>query len=142
MKENKGIQPNPNVGGILYDDVTHESLPSPDLDGLSMDAAVADFDNDGDLDIIVANEFGGNILLLNNGEGVFSNESSGRIPVSSRDSEDIGLADFDNDGDIDIVIVSEDDQINELYYNNGTGLFADVSNRIIPRGISNGCWSC
>ena len=121
---------------LPYRDVTSENLPGSDLEGLSMDAAVADLDLDGDPDIVIANEFGRNILLLNDGNGVFTNASS-RFPDSSRDSEDIGIADFDSDGDPDIVIVSEDDEINELYFNTGSGEFSDESSRIPVEGVSN-----
>lgn len=119
-----------------YTDVSSSNLPRNTLGGLSMDAATADLDADGDLDIVIANEFGRNILLINNGSGRFTNGSS-RLPNTTRDSEDIALADFDQDGDIDIVIVSEDDQVNEYYINDGNANFSDVSNRIISQGTSN-----
>ena len=51
----------------LYEDVTGTHLPSGVLDGLSMDAGVGDVDDDGDLDIVIANEFNPNILLINDG---------------------------------------------------------------------------
>ena len=78
-----------------------------------MDAAAADFDNDGDWDILIANEHRPNIMLINEGKGKFANESANRIPQVNHDSEDIGIADFDHDGDLDIVVVSEDDKTNE-----------------------------
>jgi hypothetical protein len=101
-----------------------------------MDAGVADIDADGDLDIVIANEFRPNILLLNRGDGVFT-LASDRLPRTERDSEDVGLADFDGDGDLDIVIVSEDDQINEMYLQEDNGSFTDASDRIPVTGTSN-----
>ena len=121
---------------LPYHDVTTSNLPGSDLEGLSMDAAVSDLDLDGDPDIVIANEFGPNILLLNDGAGMFTNASS-RFPDSSRDSEDIGIADFDGDGNPDIAIVSEDDEVNELYFNLGNGEFSDESSRLPADGISN-----
>lgn len=120
----------------LYKDVTTTHLPYKDLQALSMDAAIADLDQDGDPDILIANEHRPNILLMNNGKGLFTNESS-RIPQIAHDSEDIGIADFDLDGDLDIVVVSEDDKTNELYLNNGNGTFTDGGNRIPVTGTSN-----
>jgi hypothetical protein len=102
-----------------------------------MDAGVADIDGDGDLDIVVANEFRPNILLLNDGSGRFS-DTSDRLPRTEHDSEDVGIADFDGDGDLDIVIVTEDDQVNELYLNDGTAHFVDESRRIPVSGTTNG----
>jgi len=120
----------------LFTNVSTTNLPVADLTRLSMDAASADFDNDGDLDILIANEHRPNILLINDGKGKFSNGSS-RIPQINHDSEDIGIADFDHDGDLDIVIVSEDDKTNEFYLNNGDGTFLNAGERIPVTGTSN-----
>ena len=120
-----------------YKDVTQSNLPFKDLQRLSMDAGVADLDQDGDLDILIANEHRPNILLINDGKGFFTNESEKRIPQVNHDSEDIGIADFDGDGDLDIVVVSEDDKVNELYLNNGNGTFTDAGDRIPVTGTSN-----
>ena len=121
----------------LFTDVSKTNLPIADLGRLSMDAATADFDNDGDLDILIANEHRPNIMLINDGKGKFTNKSANRIPQVGHDSEDIGIADFDHDGDLDIVVVSEDDKTNELYLNNGDGTFTDAGNRIPVSGTSN-----
>ena len=120
----------------LYEDVTRTHLPYQDLQRLSMDAAIKDLNEDGYPDIIIANEHRPNILLINDGTGKFTNESH-RIPQVDHDSEDIGIADFDMDGDLDIIIVSEDDQINEFYLNNGDGTFSDAGDRIPVTGTSN-----
>lgn len=128
---------NTKITTPLYTDVTFTHLPYKDLTLLSMDAGIADLDGDGDLDILIANEHRPNILLINNGKGKFSNESTRRIPQVAHDSEDIGIADFDRDGDLDIVVVSEDDKTNELYLNNGNGTFSDAGDRIPVTGTSN-----
>ena len=121
---------------ILYEDVSRAQLPWQDLGGLSMDAAAADFDGDGDLDLLIANEHLPNIYLVNDGTGRFSNQSQ-RIPQVARDSEDIGVADFNSDGHLDAIVVSEDDEINELYLNRGDGSFADAGERLPVTGVSN-----
>jgi len=120
-----------------YEDVTATHLPAGVTDGLSMDARPVDVDADGDLDIIIANEHRANILLLNDGSGRFSDASAARLPRGEHDSEDIGIADFDGDGDVDIVVVSEDDQTNELYLNDGKGFFSDAAKRLPVTGTSN-----
>jgi VCBS repeat protein len=121
----------------LFKDVSVTHLPIEDLSKLSMDAASADFDMDGDLDILIANEHKPNIYLVNDGTGHFINMSVEKIPQVNHDSEDIGIADFDRDGDLDIIVVSEDDKTNELYLNNGDGSFADASERLPVTGTSN-----
>ena len=126
-----------DTSSLLYTDVTSTNLPYKDLQLLSMDAGIADLDLDGDMDILIANEHKPNILLLNDGKGNFTNVSSTHIPQVDHDSEDIGVADFDLDGDPDIIIVSEDDKTNELYLNNGDGTFTDAGDRIPVTGTSN-----
>jgi len=122
---------------VTYKDVSTTNLPLGSLGGNNMDANTGDIDNDGDLDIVIAGEFIPNILLINDGDGIFTDESAARLPQVIHDSEDVGIADFDMDGDPDIVFVSEDDQVNELYFNDGDGIFTDVSNRLPVNGTSN-----
>ena len=120
-----------------FREVTGTHIPASALIGPSMDAHPADVDADGDLDIFVACEFCSNILLINDGEAHFDDESAFRLPRTRRDSEDIGVADFDEDGDLDVIFVSEDDRTNELYLNNGRGFYEDASDRLSVQGTSN-----
>lgn len=120
----------------LFHDVTDSHLPTEALGGLSMDAKPADLDADGDLDLVIANEFRPNILLLNDGSGRFS-DASERLPAAEHDSEDVGIADFDGDGDLDVIVVTEDDQTNEFYLNDGSATFTDAGDRWPVTGTSN-----
>lgn len=113
-----------------FEDVSESQLPVADLMNNSMDIVSADIDGDGDQDLVIASEFRQNLLLLNDGKGKFSNGTEGRIPRKQHDSEDIAVADFDRDGDPDIIFVSEDDKIHEYYLNDGKGFFTDVSDRL------------
>jgi hypothetical protein len=122
---------------VIYIDVSAANLPLSTLGNNSMDAKTADLDGDTDIDIVVACEFCPNIILINDGEGLFTNESAARLPQVVHDSEDIGIADFDGDDDPDIIFVSEDDQTNEFYINNGSGFFTDFTSRILVTGTSN-----
>lgn len=121
---------------IRFVDVTDTHLPGGS--GLHMDAAAVDIDGDGDLDLAIAQEFRRNLLLVNDGTGRFSDQSAQRLPHAEHDSEDVGIADFDLDGDPDIVVVSEDDRIHELYINDGTGTFTDEGARIPVQSVANG----
>jgi len=112
----------------LYTNVS-DNLPNNGAKGSSMDVIAVDIDRDGDLDIILANEFQANTILLNNGKGVFTNGTVGNLPQIVHDSEDIASADFNNDGFIDLIFCSEDDivmgkqNVHEYYLGNGAGKF-------------------
>lgn len=118
-----------------FTDHTQTGLPAG-LSGRTMDVASADLDNDGDIDLVLAMEFDRNVILLNNGNAVFTDAATA-LPANAHDSEDIGIADFDNDKDPDIVIVSEDDRINELYMNEGDAMFIESAEALPVSGISN-----
>jgi hypothetical protein len=84
----------------------------------------------------LANEFQPNTLLFNNGESIFTDVSATNLPQVIHDSEDIGIADFNNDGYPDIIFVSEDDFIHEIYLNDGNGFFT-LPEYSIPNSICN-----
>ena len=59
-----------SVNAQLLQDVSSTNLPDLVKRPFnSMDANVADIDNDGDLDIVLAIEFYKNVILLNDGNG-------------------------------------------------------------------------
>jgi len=120
-----------------FEIVSATHLPVTSLEGRSMDARFSDFDGDGDQDLVIVLEFEPNILLINAGGGVFNDESNTRLPRSARDSQDVGVADFDLDGNMDIIVVTGVELVNELYLSNGNGTFNDDSDRIPVKGISN-----
>lgn len=109
------------------------NLPDNGAKAASMDVRHADLDADGDLDIVLANEFQANTILLNDGTGLFSNGTLGILPQEIHDSEDVSIADFNDDGILDLVFCSEDDvvigkiNVHEYYLgqDNGSYLAAD-----------------
>ncbi len=112
-------------------------LPLEALQGRSMDARLVDLDADGRLDLIVASEFGQNVVLLAGPDG-FANARNALPRGRMHDSEDIGVGDLDGNGLLDVVFVSEDDQTNEMYLQTEPGVFTDASDRLpAPGGISN-----
>ncbi|MDC0720185.1 FG-GAP repeat domain-containing protein [Nannocystis bainbridge] len=119
-----------------YEDFT-ATLPGPSTTGQTMEARAADLDGDGDLDLVLAKEWQPNALLLNDGTGHSFKDASDRIPQAVHDHEDIAIADLDGDGDLDIVVASEDDAAKELYLNDGQALFVDASDRLPQLGKSN-----
>ena len=126
----------PNLPAQLFEDAS-DRLPDNGARGQSMDVQAADLDGDGDLDIVLANEFQANTLLFNDGEGRFTNGSQ-RLPQEVHDSEDVAIADYDRDGDLDLFFCSEDDvtlgwlNVHEFYLNDGEGNFSPAPAYQLP----------
>jgi len=119
-----------------FSDVSMTNLPVGLLGGLCMDADHGDVDGDGDADLVLAQEFDTNIVLLNNGVGVFT-LSVGAVNGGSGDNEDVQLADFDGDTDLDMLTVHEDDAVHSLLANDGAGFFTVVPGAIPVNSVAN-----
>ncbi|MFN3848161.1 MAG: FG-GAP-like repeat-containing protein [Spirosomataceae bacterium] len=113
----------------IFEDASN-NLPDDGAKGPSMDVQAADIDDDGDLDIVLANEFKANTILINDGKAKFTDESVNRLPQVVHDSEDVVIKDFDQDGKLDLIFCSEDDKEHELYLNKGKGYFMKAENQL------------
>ncbi len=91
-----------------------------------------DVDDDGWLDLAVANDSVPNYLYRNRHDGTFEDISylSG-FAVSGEGREQasmgIGVGDYNRDGKVDLYVTSFSDDYNTLYRNDGDGNFSDVS---------------
>ncbi|HEY1009180.1 MAG TPA: VCBS repeat-containing protein [Daejeonella sp.] len=118
------------------------------------ESVLFDADGDGDKDILFANltNNGGQWekdpqtrLLINNGKGVFKDETGKRMPSNKFSTYAANVIDFDNDGDEDILLSAvkipgfSPDKI-RAYSNNGNGVFTDVSTEVIPEGTEGRSW--
>lgn len=118
-------------------------------DSQSHGASWGDYDNDGDLDLFVANDKAPNFLYKNllkeTGTANFQKASSaevGEVVTDNRNSYGSSWGDFDNDGDLDLFVTNRDN--NHLYENrlNEGGKLEKVSdgNNVDNNvGNSNGC---
>lgn len=92
-----------NDAGMSFVDVTDESGTA--VDGYGMGATCADYDQDGDVDILVT-RLGTNVLLQNNGDGTFSDvtEIAGINFVGF--GTGAAFLDFDRDGRLDLYLAN------------------------------------
>lgn len=113
-----------NDGNGLFSDVSHTTRTGPDsLPMVGWGTGFLDYDNDGWLDLFVANGhlltnieqfdtastyYQPNFLYHNQHDGSFGRVEIGLEPV--RSSRGSAFGDFDNDGDIDILTSNTDDQ--------------------------------
>ncbi len=130
------LGPAPPANSAAYRDVSATQLPAATRGRMCMDAAHADVDADGDTDLVLAIEFGLNVLLLNDGNGTFSNDPSA-ITSGDGDNEDLLLIDFNADGAPDLFSAHEDDGVHSFALNNGSGVFVDASMNLPLQSIAN-----
>jgi len=95
-------------------------------------AIFVDVNNDGKLDLLVANDSERNYLYLNKGDGTFDDQSyiSGfAFNFDGREIASMGLAvgDYLNNGRIDVLDTDFSDDYKALYRNDGHASFTDVS---------------
>ncbi len=88
-----------------------------------------DYDNDGHVDLFVA-KCGCDpvdILMHNNGDGTFTSTAATLGFADSQQSWSSAWGDFDNDGDMDVLVGSSASNYHKLMRNNGDGTFTNVT---------------
>ena len=142
-----------NNGDKTFTDITSKAFPEGIKDIWYGGSAWGDYDLDGDLDLYISGyvdfsrrpqytdlrfpmDFGGlpNMLYKNNGNGIFTDETS-KIPVltdASRKSMQVLFHDFNEDRYPDLFVANDTDA-NGFYLNRGNGTFKSFSG---PSGLS------
>jgi len=124
-----------NNGDGTFTDVTRE-MGIIDLDGRAMGVGAVDYDDDGWMDIYVANDHTLNYLWHNDEGKKFTDRGTMSGTAFSQAGEatvsmSVDFADYNNDGLMDLFV--SDDTYCSLYQNLGNGVFAD---RSYPAGIA------
>ena len=103
-----------------------------------MGVASGDVDRDGDFDLVVVSRAANQVwTLVNDGTGRFSRREvdipGGRIRTTSGFAQGTQLGDIDDDGDLDLVVLTNDyvgthDRVGHLIFvNDGSGVFSEDS---------------
>ncbi|HLY59928.1 MAG TPA: CRTAC1 family protein [Terriglobia bacterium] len=125
-----------NNGDGTFTEVSHLSDIGKSM-GKAWGVVAVDINNDGLMDLFVANDTVANFLFANRGQGKFEEialqagvgySSDGR----ARSGMGVDAADFDQDGWVDLFVTNVDQEMYALYHNNGDETFDDVS---VPTGI-------
>jgi len=121
-----------NNGDGTFTDVSVKAGVSDPNSYYGLTAVFADLNNDGRVDLAVANDSTPNYLYLNKGDGTFEDASyaSGyALNENGRETASMGLAvgDYLNNGWLDLYNTVFSDDYNPLYRNEGGANFIDVS---------------
>ena len=120
-----------NNGDGTFTDITRAAgLYRPDGKGLG--AVFADFDEDGRIDLFVANDLTPNFLFHNEGRAVFTETAlAAGVAVATDGRVRAGMGtdagDYDGDGRLDLVVTNFESEAHSLFRNLGGGLFADAT---------------
>jgi hypothetical protein len=120
-----------NNGDGTFTDISVESGVAAHA-GTGMGMICADYDEDGDTDVIIGNDAMANFVFRNKGSGHF--EEVGLMTGLAYDQHGVGMGtmgvecgDYDNDGRLDFHMTSYQQQWAILYRNLGGGFFQDLT---------------
>jgi enediyne biosynthesis protein E4 len=121
-----------NNGNGTFTDVSKKAGVA-DPDGFyGLGVISSDFDQDGLIDIFVANDSTPNFHYRNNGDGTFKEIGfTAGTAVNENGSEQgsmgVTVGDYDHDGMLDLFVTNFADEYNTLYHNDGRNSFTDLS---------------
>jgi hypothetical protein len=121
-----------NNGDGTFTDVTAKAGLAKKFDAYGLASVFVDVDDDGWLDLAVANDSVPSFLYRNKRDGTFADESfmSGfAVDGEGRphSAMGIGVGDYNLDGRVDFYVTAFSDDYNVLYQNNGDLSFSDMS---------------
>ena len=121
-----------NNGDGTFTDVSRGAGVAGTGNGLG--AVFGDYDDDGDVDLFVANDTTPNFLYRNDGRGVFREVALGSgVAVASDGRPRAGMGtdfgDYDGDGRLDLFVTNHELEAHTLFRNLGGGLFEDTTAR-------------
>ncbi|HEY8226370.1 MAG TPA: CRTAC1 family protein [Pyrinomonadaceae bacterium] len=121
-----------NNGDGTFTDVSKEAGVSDPNGYYGLGVITSDFDDDGLIDVFVANDSTPNFHYRNKGNGTFEEIGfNAGTAVNENGSEQgsmgVTVGDYDHDGKLDLFVTNFADEYNTLYHNDGKNSFTDVS---------------
>jgi len=121
-----------NNGDGTFTDVSEKAGVSDRAGYYGLAAVFVDVDDDGWLDLAVANDSTPNYLYHNRHNGTFEDVSYASGFALSEDGREqasmgIGVGDYNRDGKVDLFTTTFSDDYKTLYRNDGNGNFSDVT---------------
>ncbi|MEM7205890.1 MAG: VCBS repeat-containing protein [Planctomycetota bacterium] len=121
-----------NDGSGRFADASSTHLPTRAAHTTGV--AVGDLDGDGDPDLALVTPEVPTQLYLNDGAGVFTDATTGRLPNEVTGAAEATSVDLDGDGDLDLLL-SRNLAQNGLFSNVGSGVFVDATPQTSPPSL-------
>ena len=121
-----------NNGNGTFSDVSKKAGVMDQNGFYGLGVISSDFDEDGLVDIFVANDSTPNFHYKNNGDGTFreigfNSGTAVNENGSEQGSMGVTVGDYDHDGKLDLFVTNFADEYNTLYHNDGHNSFTDLS---------------
>ena len=121
-----------NNGDGSFTEITERAGIGSKPSGYGFTPVIEDFNQNGHLDIFVANDSSPNSLYVNSGRGAFSEDALTAGLAYNADGKkqsDMGacVGDYDNDGDLDILTTTFSEDYFPLFQQREPGVYEDVA---------------
>jgi hypothetical protein len=121
-----------NNGNGTFTDVTKAAGVADPMGFYGLGVVTSDFDDDGLIDIFVANDSTPNFHYRNKGNGTFEEIGFNAGTAVNENGSEQGCmgataGDYDHDGKIDLFVTNFADEYNTLYRNDGNNTFTDLA---------------
>lgn len=119
-----------NGDGTLQPGITSTALAAPTC------SVAGDFNNDGRLDLVIADAVSGIYILLGNGDGTFAAPTPifptiAAVTSQSRFNQSLAAGDVNGDGNLDLVILTMSGIV-DIHIGDGTGAFPKTHSYKLP----------
>ena len=111
-----------NNGDGVFTDVSDQTF-IPSERSSARDAGLGDFDDDGDIDLLIVHAGSGCTLYTNLRQGKMQALTDEIGVPQNHAFTAVTVGDYDNDGDIDLFIATDGETSHQLYRNRGDGTF-------------------